>query len=122
MSIGPAEAGFFAWNEDEAIANGEALRHDASALVIGDASKILHELPRDIVQTAITSPPYWFVRNCSIDGQIGLEQELDDYIHSLVVAFTDPPGPAPRWHLLAERRRRLHLRRPHLARTGQKEP
>src|ERR1035437_4808567 len=36
----------------------------------------------------VTSPPYWFLRNYGIEGQLGLEPNLDDYIYSLVETFT----------------------------------
>jgi site-specific DNA-methyltransferase (cytosine-N4-specific) len=62
--------------------------HD-SALVAGDATKILQGLPDNIVQTCVTSPPYWSLRDYGIEGQIGLEPSLTDYISSLVRVFDE---------------------------------
>lgn len=59
----------------------------ASALVVGDARRALAAMPDRSVQTCVTSPPYWSLRNYQIAGQIGLEQSLPDYIDSLVEVF-----------------------------------
>lgn len=59
-----------------------------SCIAVGDARQILAEMPADSVQTCITSPPYWSLRDYGIDGQIGLEESLDTYLQSLVDVFT----------------------------------
>lgn len=59
----------------------------ASAIITGDARQVLATLPAGSFQTCITSPPYWSLRNYHIDGQIGLESSLADYIASLVQVF-----------------------------------
>src|ERR1700733_320580 len=58
-----------------------------SALVIGDARAALAAVPDETFQTTITSPPYWSLRDYGIDGQIGMEESLDDYIANLVDIF-----------------------------------
>lgn len=58
-----------------------------SAIIIGDARVVLPSLPSGVFQTCVTSPPYWSLRNYSIEGQIGLETSLDGYIASLVETF-----------------------------------
>lgn len=58
-----------------------------SAIIIGDAKRVLAALPDRIFQTCVTSPPYWSLRNYDIEGQIGLELSLPDYIASLVEVF-----------------------------------
>lgn len=58
-----------------------------SAIIIGDARIVLADLPDNVFQTCITSPPYWSLRNYNIEGQIGLEASLDAYIESLVEVF-----------------------------------
>lgn len=60
-----------------------------SALVTGEAHKVLASLPNGIVRTVITSPPYWSLRDYGIPGQIGLENDPDDYIESLVSVFSE---------------------------------
>ena len=39
------------------------------------------------VQTCITSPPYFGLRDYGHDGQIGLEQTVDDYVAAIVGVF-----------------------------------
>nr|WP_227717683.1 site-specific DNA-methyltransferase [Paraburkholderia atlantica] len=39
------------------------------------------------VQTIVTSPPYWGLRDYGVDGQIGLEQTLPKFIETLVDVF-----------------------------------
>lgn len=53
----------------------------------GDARNALADMPRKSVQTVITSPPYWSLRDYDIDGQIGLNESLYEYIDSLAVVF-----------------------------------
>ncbi len=40
-------------------------------------------------QTCVTSPPYFGLRDYGVDGQIGLNQTLDEYVQSLVEVFRD---------------------------------
>ena len=58
-----------------------------SAIVVGDARRVLAAVPGDVFQTCITSPPYWSLRDYAIEGQIGLEASLAAYIASLVTVF-----------------------------------
>jgi DNA modification methylase len=44
-------------------------------------------MPPGVFQACITSPPYWSLRNYNIQGQIGLELSLPEYIRSLVDVF-----------------------------------
>jgi len=60
-----------------------------SAIVIADAKRVLRSIPNAIFQTTVTSPPYWSLRDYNIDGQIGLEDSVDDYIASLVEIFEE---------------------------------
>lgn len=48
---------------------------------------MLATLPDQSVQCVVTSPPYYQLRDYGIDGQIGLEQSLEDYINALVETF-----------------------------------
>ncbi|MGH3117794.1 MAG: DNA-methyltransferase [Gaiellales bacterium] len=56
---------------------------------MGDAKRLLPELPSGVFQTCVTSPPYWSLRNYDIEGQIGLEMSLGEYIASLVEVFEE---------------------------------
>lgn len=41
------------------------------------------------VQTICTSPPYWGLRDYGADGQIGLEDDIEEYIANLVAVFDE---------------------------------
>lgn len=64
-------------------------QHTTSCLVTGDSREVLKACPSSIFQTCITSPPYWSLRNYHIEGQIGLESSLDEYIANLVMVFEE---------------------------------
>ena len=39
------------------------------------------------VQTVVTSPPYWALRDYGVEGQLGLEQTPSEYLRSMVGVF-----------------------------------
>lgn len=53
-------------------------------IIEGDALDVLDELPSDSVDCIVTSPPYWGLRDYDVDGQIGLESHVSDYIDKMV--------------------------------------
>ena len=58
-------------------------------IITGDARIELPKLESGIFQCCITSPPYWGLRDYGIDGQIGAETKLDDYLRDLVAVFSE---------------------------------
>lgn len=60
-----------------------------SAVVTGDALEVLAGLPDRFVRTVVTSPPYWSLRDYSSPGQLGLEDDPDEYAASLVRIFDE---------------------------------
>lgn len=58
-------------------------------ILLGDAIEMLRTLPDECVQTCVTSPPYWRLRDYGVDGQIGLEKTLDEYVTRLVEVFRE---------------------------------
>lgn len=54
---------------------------------VGDALKVLADIPGGHYQCCVTSPPYWGLRDYGIEGQIGAENNLKDYIAHLVAVF-----------------------------------
>ncbi len=58
-------------------------------IIVGDSRKALQGLPENYFQCAITSPPYWGLRDYGIEGQIGAEMELEQYISNLVTVFRE---------------------------------
>ncbi len=66
------------------------MKGDKPLLVIqGDTRAVMKELPTGTFQCAITSPPYWGVRDYGIDGQIGAEPDLNEYVTNLVKVFSE---------------------------------
>ena len=60
-----------------------------SAVLEGNALAVLQSLPSASVQCAITSPPYWGLRDYGIDGQIGLEPSLGQFLDQLTFVFSE---------------------------------
>lgn len=58
-------------------------------LHVGNVLDVLPTLPGKSVQTCVTSPPYFGLRDYGNDGQIGLEQTPDDYVQKLVQVFRE---------------------------------
>ncbi len=55
----------------------------------GDVRETLRTLPDQCVQTCVTSPPYFGLRDYGVDGQIGLEQTPDEFVAQLVAVFRE---------------------------------
>lgn len=60
-----------------------------SVIFEGDALTVLRRLPDTSIQCAITSPPYWGLRDYSIPDQLGLEGTLLQYINTLRSIFSE---------------------------------
>lgn len=56
-------------------------------ILLGDCRKRLSELPDQSVHCAVTSPPYFGLRDYGVAEQIGLEQTPDEYVAELVTVF-----------------------------------
>jgi DNA modification methylase len=55
----------------------------------GDALTVLKTLPDASVQSCVTSPPYWGLRDYGVDGQIGLESTMTEHLAKLVEVFSE---------------------------------
>ncbi len=60
-----------------------------STIYQGDALTVLRTLPPACVQSVVTSPPYWGLRDYNISNQIGLEQTLPEFIARLRGVFSE---------------------------------
>lgn len=58
-------------------------------IIVGDARRVLQEMPQGHFNCVVTSPPYWGLRDYGIQGQIGAETTIDDYITDLVRLFRE---------------------------------
>lgn len=50
----------------------------------GDALEVLRQIPDESVDCIITSPPYYGLRDYGVEGQIGLESTLEEYLNKLL--------------------------------------
>lgn len=55
----------------------------------GDAVEVLKTLPDESYNCVITSPPYFWLRDYGVDGQIGLEETVAEYVYSLCAVMDE---------------------------------
>ena len=70
-----------------------------------DALYALRELPSESVHCAVTSPPYYALRDYGLDAQIGREDTPEQYIEKLTDVFRElrrgvRPGGGPCLHIV----------------------
>lgn len=58
-------------------------------LLCGDAIEKLRTLQGNSINTCVTSPPYYGLRDYGVGNQIGLEESPEDYINKLVEVFRE---------------------------------
>lgn len=58
-------------------------------IVVGDCLASLRAMADQSVNTCVTSPPYFGLRDYGHDGQIGLEQTPDEFVSKLVEVFRE---------------------------------
>jgi DNA modification methylase len=62
---------------------------DLVTLLHGDALEVAKTIPSGSVQTIVTSPPYFGLRDYGADGQMGAEGTLDGYVAGMVALFSE---------------------------------
>jgi DNA modification methylase len=58
-------------------------------LYVGDVREVLAELPDELVDCVATSPPFYGLRDYGMEGQIGLESSLAEWVAALVGVFAE---------------------------------
>jgi site-specific DNA-methyltransferase (adenine-specific)/site-specific DNA-methyltransferase (cytosine-N4-specific) len=58
-------------------------------LHVGDARLLLKHISDGYFDCIVTSPPYWGLRDYGVEGQIGAETTVDEYIADLVLLFRE---------------------------------
>ena len=58
-------------------------------ILTGDSLTVLRTLDAGSVQTCVTSPPYWGLRDYGVAGQLGLEATYPEYIAHVVAVFRE---------------------------------
>ena len=62
---------------------------NTAQILNGDVRQALAILPDQSVQTVITSPPYWGLRDYGSEGQLGQEDTPYEFVENLVEIFRD---------------------------------
>lgn len=60
-----------------------------NVVLLGDVREKLKEIPDGVVQTCVTSPPYFGLRDYGHEGQIGLEPTPEAFVAELVEVFRE---------------------------------
>ena len=90
MAVPTTEATEKRLDEVVSIAEWSGQRGNRSwAILCGDALEVLTSLPDGWVHCAVTSPPYFWLRDYRVDGQIGLERNVDDYVSNLCAVLEE---------------------------------
>jgi len=55
----------------------------------GDAATVLKRLPRNEYSCVVTSPPYYWLRDYEVNGQIGKEETVSQYISAIVAVMDE---------------------------------
>ena len=58
-------------------------------ILVGDCLEQMAHIESQSVQTCVTSPPYWGLRDYGHNGQMGLEKTPDEYVANLVEVFAE---------------------------------
>jgi site-specific DNA-methyltransferase (adenine-specific) len=58
-------------------------------ILCGDASRRLKEVPEQVVDTIVTSPPYYLQRDYTNGSQIGREETPQEYVFRMVEVFAE---------------------------------
>jgi len=63
--------------------HGTSSRNAQWSIYQGSSESVLAKLPEASVHCAVTSPPYYWLRDYGVDGQIGLEETVEEYVKSI---------------------------------------
>lgn len=58
-------------------------------LIVGDSLEVLKRFRPKQFRCCVTSPPYWGLRDYDIEGQVGAEKDVADYVKHLVEVFRE---------------------------------
>lgn len=58
-------------------------------IIQGDCIEVLKTLEDESIDCVITSPPYWQIRDYNVSGQIGLEDNVDEFLDKLINVFNE---------------------------------
>ena len=62
---------------------------EINKIYCGDSLEVLKTFESESIDTIITSPPYWGLRDYGVEGQLGLEKTPEEYVAKLVEIFRE---------------------------------
>lgn len=63
--------------------SGKSQNGQSWHLFEGDAHTVLQQLPDNTYHCVVTSPPYYWLRDYKVEGQIGQEKTVDSYVDAI---------------------------------------
>src|SRR5438067_2213854 len=63
--------------------SGQTNKGNTWDVYLGDALTVLKNLPGNAFQCIITSPPYYWLRDYGVEGQLGKEQTINAYVEAI---------------------------------------
>lgn len=58
-------------------------------ILLGDARERLAQLPSGSIDTVVTSPPYFMLRDYGVQGQIGAEENVEQWVDGLLAVLAE---------------------------------
>jgi excisionase family DNA binding protein len=71
------------------IREGHVGKSQTYRLLTADVRAGLKALPRKSINLIVTSPPYYWQRDYKVEGQIGHEPKIDEYVNGLAEIFSE---------------------------------
>lgn len=68
---------------------GESEKIPLNQIIQGNSLNIIENLPEKSINTCITSPPYWGLRDYGSNDQLGMEKTPEEFISNLVDVFRE---------------------------------
>jgi len=62
---------------------------ELNKIYCGDCLEIMKEIDNESINSVITSPPYWALRDYGVEEQLGLEPTFEEYINKLCDIFDE---------------------------------
>lgn len=60
-----------------------------TTIIYGDCLDVLPQIQSDSFDCCVTSPPYWGLRDYGVEGQIGLESTMAEYLETMARVFRE---------------------------------
>ena len=92
LRLGKWADAYFAWmtaDGGRVLFSPKDSQMESNKIIPGNCLEILKEMPGECIDTIITSPPYWGLRDYGVKKQLGLEKTPEDYTIKMVEVFRE---------------------------------